>query len=587
MKLTLDDSKTYAVFIPGSAAEAKLLANFPGCVKRGGYRVAPAKLTVVFNLVQRLRAKKVAITFAPGLEEWISQPYTLAQIPADFTYHTPPIVFQEIALRYIYTAGSAGLLLAPGMGKSKVILDYIHLMKFKKTCIVCPKPLMFVWEDEIKKHRPELNYYGVETTDWAVESPKILAAQVTIINYTKATTFEEELKKVGYDFIHLDEFLIKNFNTARTKSMLSLGKTIPYRAGGSGTLINNTPIDGYAPVRFLEPALVGENYGNFFNAHTVKKEMTDKSGVTRSGIVAYKGVKEIKSILESCCIVMSKEEWLKLPEKRFIDIQVQLSPDQKEKYYSLMRNYYVKIGDDHIEVDNALVMMSKLYQISNGFVYAYKETDKDILIDLLADDAKTKKKKSDRKTYFFPENPKAEALKTLITEKLKQRRMIIWFNLEAEDAIIEKALNEIGVTSLSIKGGEKDIGGKVRRFNKDQTIQVLRCQAKSVNYGITVLGSKSKDLEDEGIEVLPNIDTQIYTQIFYSLNFSLEVYLQQQDRIHRLGQDHECEYYRLFSNTPIERKIRMALDDKMALRTEMLVDVAQTLLKESLEDSIS
>ena len=107
------------------------------------------------------------------------------------------------------------------------------------------------------------------------------------------------------------------------------------------------------------------------------------------------------------------------------------------------------------------------------------------------------------------------------------------------------------------------------------------CQAKSVNYGITVLGTNEEKLETSDYEVAPGITPEVFTEIFYSLNFSLEVYLQQQDRIHRLGQEHECEYYRLITDSPIEKRIVGAIEDKLELKYEMLVDVAKSLVKET------
>jgi len=74
---------------------------------------------------------------------------------------------------------------------------------------------------------------------------------------------------------------------------------------------------------------------------------------------------------------------------------------------------------------------------------------------------------------------------------------------------------------------------------------------------------------------------EIHTQIFYSCSFSLEIFLQQQDRIHRIGQTFECDYYRIFANTSVEHRIRKALDDKLSIRKEMLVDIAESLKEEN------
>lgn len=573
----------FVVFQHESGIEYKYLHEYPAFLKQGPVFYIPAKINVLYNVLKRLKSnKRLKVRVQKEVQELADSTFSLKPIPESFKYHTTPKDFQDIALRYIYTLGSAGILLDPGMGKSKVILDYIHLMGFKRSFIVCPKPLLFVWEDEIQIHRPELTYYTVKTTDWEKELDGIMSHDITIINYSKVSLLKEQIKKLSVDFMHLDEFLIKSASTDRTKDLTEISKGIPYKAGGSGTLVNNSVLDVFPPIRYLEPALVGYSSANFMSRYTVQVK-NKESG--RSHVVAYKGIQEVRSILESCCIVMTKDEWLKdMPAKKFHDIHVPMSDAQKEAFSSLARNYMASFGNHTVEIDNPLVMLSKLYQISNGFVYIPEKvetelSEKDLALnndleDLLQKSQRTGKKKPKRQTYFFEEQPKVEALRKLVKETLSNKRSILWFNMQAEFELISAMLEEEGIKFLSIKGGDKEIGRKVRLFNKDPSYQLLVCQAKSVNYGITVLGTTIEKMEEEDFEVFPSLAPEVHTQIFYSINFSLEVYLQQQDRIHRLGQTHECNYYRIFASNDIEFKIRDALEDKMSLRKDMLVDIA-------------
>jgi SNF2 family DNA or RNA helicase len=592
MIIKFNQTKTRIWFISEDGSEYKLLMNFPAFLREGPYFFVPAKWAVARNVFQRFRQdhKSTKIKIDKEVNDFLTTQPRLREIPDSFRFFTEPMDFQRIALRYLYTVGSGGILLDPGMGKSKVTLDYIALMGFKKAIIVCPKPLLFVWEDEIKTHRPDLNYHTVKTTNWAKEVDGIKAHQITIINYNKAVVFEENLKEIGYDYIHLDEFLIKDPKTTRTKSITDLSKTIAYRSGGSGTLINNSLMDVFCPTRFLEPSLVGWSYTNFLNRHAVKAMVKRGEQASVSAVVAFKGMDIARSILESCSIVMTKEEWLKgkIPEKRFHDVYVSPSQEQKDIYDSLLRNYIAEYKGEFIEIDNPLVMLSKLYQISNGFLY---KTDKDETelkkIDALAandsddlfQDGPERKRKPKRKTLFFEEQPKINALREIICEKIPERKSIIWFNMSAELELIEAMLNGESKSYSVIKGGESNIGKKVREFNANPAIQYLVCQAKAVNYGITVLGTTLEKLEDEDneYEIMPNINPEVHTEIFYSMNFSLEVYLQQQDRIHRIGQKHVCDYYRIFANTSIEHQIRKAAIDKMSIREEILVDIAHKL----------
>lgn len=574
MRVCFSQDREWVYFVHETGAEYKYLANFPAFVKQGMYQSLPAKVHVVHNVVQRLMREKKKVAVDKDVYDFLQQPFKLKEIPASFKFHTEPMDFQRIALRYMYTVGSGGILLDPGMGKSKVVLDYIALQEFTRVIIVCPKALLFVWEDEIATHRPELTSYTVKSTDWEAEKEGVMSAQVVIVNYTKAVTLKEPFKRAGFQFIHVDEFLIKDPSTDRTKYITELARCIPYRCGGSGTLINNSILDVFSPVRYLEPGLVGWSFANFRDKFTVKNPKDPKQ------IVAYKGTKEARSILESCCIVMTKDKWLKLPEKKFHDISVSLTEEQKEVYWGLTRNYVAKIGESFVEIDNPLVMLSKLYQVSNGFIYINDEEGEsdNECTELLAEDAKKKPKKK-RRTHFFQDSAKIKALEELLTGKLSNRRAIIWFNMEAEYQLIKDMLDRVGHSYLTIKGGEKSVGDKVRRFNRDQTVQWLVCQAKSVNYGVTVMGTSIDKLESEGLEVLPGLSPEVFTEVFYSMNFSLEVFLQQQDRVHRLGQKNTCEYYRIFASTPVETRIKEAIKDKMCIRYDMLVDVAESLLR--------
>jgi SNF2 family DNA or RNA helicase len=591
MQVAFNPTQTRVVFLTETAREAKFLAEkFPGLdyPTEQGHRTAPAVLPIVYNLVQRLKTK-LKVTVGPMVQAWLDQPFSLAKLPAEFTFHTKPLEFQEIALRYLYTLGSAGLLLDPGMGKSKVTLDYIWLMQFRKAIIVCPFALQSVWIDEIETHRPELKGYILESTDWEAQKDQIAAASVVIMNYRKATLLKHWIIAEKFDFIHLDEFLIKDPTTDQSLTMAALSQRIPYRCGGSGTLINNSSLDVFSPIRYLQPSLVGRHFRTFRERYAIeverkKKEETDP---VRKAIVGYRDTPEVRSILESCCIVMTKDKWLKLPEKRFHEIEVSMGPDQRKAYYDLLQNYYAAVADKEITVDNALVMMSKLFQISQGFLYTYKDDEAFAFNALFAGDKKEKKPKrkvSDREVTFFEYQPKMVALEKLLTETIPSRKSIIWFNLSAELTLIEGVLQKLNANYLVIKGGEPDTGGKVKQFNRTPDITYLVCQAKSVNYGITVLGRKEESLDEEERQAFPGIDPSVYTEVFCSRGFSQEVLLQQFDRIHRIGQTKNCDYYFLSVNSTVERRIREALEDKRAVRESILVDTAKSLLSQ-LEES--
>lgn len=568
IKADFNDTGSRISFYSADPKDHRILERFPGLLRDGPYYFLPPEPRIVYNVISRLKTKVKSLALSPTVQALYRQDFRLKDIPLDFKFFTEPKPFQIIALRYIYSVGGGGLLLEPGMGKTKIVLDFTSLMGFDKVLIVCPKPLQFVWEEERKLHRPDKSMYVVTTTDWATEKEGIYNNQISVINYNKAVIFADELVKVGFNLIAIDEALIKDPGSQRTKSITWMGYRIEHKLLMSGTLINNSPLEVFAPTRFMEPALTGTSYGNFRDEYAVTRK--DPVNANNRLIVGFRKIPEMKSILESVSIVMTKEEWLKLPPKKFIDITAMMSDEQRDVYDRLSRNYITTLNGETVEVDNVLVMLTKLIQISNGFLYVSYDDS----IEELTEEKSPKRKKKTRNTLFFKEQPKLDVLTDLVTGQLKNRRGIIWFNMSAEYELISNRLKRDGITFIDIRGGEKNVGDKIKLFNSDPRYSWLVCQAKSVNYGVTVLG---KDYDEAEFQIPIGIIPEVYTQIFYSLNFSLEVYLQQQDRIHRIGQEHECEYYRIIANTAADRGVAEKLTDKLILRGQVLVDFIKSL----------
>lgn len=565
-----NNDKTLVLFEPEGINERKLLDNFPGFFREGLHFFIPNKQNVLYNLYTRLKKKTRNIRYTPYIQELIEGSMPIKHIPEDFKFHTTPLKHQLLALRFAYTFGSIGLLLEPGLGKTKVVLDFIHLMKFKRSLIICPLALVYVWRYEAAKHRPELKVFIVESTDWEAQRDDILAADVVVMNYNKAVIFEDYLAYLKYDFIGIDEGLIKNHASDRTKSITALGYTAAHRMIMSGTLINNSALDIFSPVRFIEPSLIGKTWTRFKNRYTLVSKKNPNM------ILGVHDTPEIKDILQSCSVVMTKEEWLKdLPAKHFNRCFVQMGDYQRKLYHSLASNFLAVMEDGReVEVNNALSLMCKLYQIANGFLYITQEKEELDISEILGEDKPLKKdKKKVRETFFFEEQPKIVELLALTSDKerLGGRRAIIWFNMGAECEIIEKALQARGDTFLTIRGGDKELSNKVTKFNSDPSVRWLLCQAKTINYGQTIMG----DQEWEG-EVYPEFDPRVSDEIFYSLNFSLEMFLQQQDRIHRIGQTRECNYWIILTNCSVEKRTWQTLESKQICNKEILEDIASS-----------
>lgn len=608
MHIELSEDKQYVVFKTSDIKEIGYLKKFPGLLRSGDIFYLPNKLNVIHNVFGRLRGRlKKAATISKEVHERRGEKEELLELPSWFKFHTEPLEHQHLALRHLYTRQSLGLLLDPGLGKTKVVLDYIHLCKqedksFQKALIVCPKALLFVWEKEARKHRPELRIHCLRSASYSSliqtrldklaspatdfreakclkaeiakleiqreeENEAISKADVIVVNYSKVSNEPGFFLRNNWSLLAIDEGLVKNPKSAQTEALTKIAAKTPKKIIMSGTLINNSPGDVFAPTRILEPALLGTSFYNFNQFYGI---MAGSS--TQKFLVGYRERDEIRSCLEAVSVVMRKEEWLKdLPKKKFIKVPVQISEEQADIYQCLASNYIAEFQERDIEVDNPLSCLCKLTQIVNGFLYV---GGKDPLIDMGLAEAKAPPKKPEgrRETLFFKEQPKIEAARKLFRNELKGRKVVVWYNMSAEAELLEEMFKEEGIRYVTVKGGEKHTGDNIDQFNDDPEIDAILCQAKAVNYGVTLLGTQIDDADYE-----PELSLAVYTHLFYSLNYSGEVFIQQQDRSHRIGQKVPPEYYILETDTPIEEAIFTALMLKEKIREEFLVDISKRI----------
>lgn len=565
-------AKNLVEFFPVTMEDITVLSTFPGFIKNNGRYYCANKTPVVRNLIKRLRIRKPSLTIE--VPEELTEVKKLLEIPEKFKFHTKPLDLQIIALKFLYTNQGGGLLMDPGLGKTKVALDFILLSKFGKVVVICPKPLCFVWEEQIQQHRPELTYYTFQSTDWGEELMNAAGKNVWIINYRKAAILHSYLMKENFEAMFIDEGLVKDPTSDQTQAITNISKTVPIKVIMSGTLVNNSEIDVFAPVRILEPTLVGSSFATFRDAYMetwqpykndpIKKHIKIMAGAKYPGLC--------KDILNTCSIVMRKETWLKnLPDKTFHYLEVPIPKETKDRYFEFLQNYVTCLDGEFIEADNPLSASVKLSQFGSGFVY-YEDVGS---YDLFLGAPKKPPRALQRHTYFFKEQPKIDKLRELLEGVLKTKKFILWYTMDAERVLIEQLLKELKIKFITVAGGEKDIGGKVGQFNKT-SVQVLLAQARTLNYGVTTLGDQEDSLEFQYIE------SSIYTQVFYSVTFSLEVFLQQQDRIHRIGQQHACSYYILVADLPTDQRIIEALYNKTDLRNSMLEDIINQCREEIL-----
>lgn len=128
---------------------------------------------------------------------------------------------------------------------------------------------------------------------------------------------------------------------------------------------------------------------------------------------------------------------------------------------------------------------------------------------------------------------KAQAVKSLIEST--NDRLIIFYNFNEELKSLEKIAKEVGKEYSVVNGERKDLEA-YETFGDSLTLVQYQAGAKGLNL------QKANKI------------------IFYSPTERCEDYMQALKRIHRIGQNRHCFYYRMMCEGSIEEKIYKALE---------------------------
>lgn len=471
---------------------------------------------------------------------------------SDYPFIYEPWDHQRKALKMSRKLNNVGLLFDMGSGKTKAAID-ITGYRFKEneissSLILCPLSIKQVWFKELKEHMP----YDYDIIDLHCDNNKQKREQnmKKVKRYNKMddiltfgiTTFDsawrmtDKIIDCGFESGIADESTdIKNHSAKRSKGAHKIAKSEPmdYRLILTGTAITNSPLDAWSQYEFLDPSVFDCNYFQFENYYA------QKGGWKGKEIVGYQNMNDLKQKIHSISLRVTKDECLDLPEKTFTERYVQLSEEEMNAYEDLKKESILYLNEkDNVTVNNILAELAKLQQLANGFIH-FDE------IDYVEDEI-------NRKTEVIGHS-KLNELKRII--KNIDDKIVIWVKFRQDIDQIEEMLNdEFDFDFVSLHGGTSNKSGELeKQFHNDEDTKVFISQIQT--------GAKGIDL------------TAAHTSVYYSNTFSLDNYLQSQDRLHREGQDNKVTYVRLISEDTIDERIIESLEENEKLAKEIMDDV--------------
>lgn len=442
----------------------------------------------------------------------------MANKKQDFTPKTQALPHQVEAIDYIATHSEVALFDEQGLGKTKIVIEALcHSMRqgdIEGVLVVAPMSLLYNWEQEVFKHSflipivlkgsiKEKRYKFMTGANFYITNYEAVIAELPRIRrFCKS-------RKIG---IVLDEAArIKEPTTKTAQALFELKAYSEKRIIITGTPVANTPVDLWSLYYFLDGGkLLGNDYNQF------KADFNERSPDYDERL------NELRDMVARHSIRRCKNNVLELPEKKYINVYVQLNGKQSDLYSKLREELRIEIlnMDGETIVDEAENILKKLLRLTQIASNPY-------LVD------KGYKEKSVKFT----------ALENLLAEiASKNEKVIIWTSFVENILILKSRLNQYHPLVIYGEVPIKDRAEIVKTFQESEKNRIIIANPSAAREGLTL--------------------TKANNAIYLDRNFNLVDYLQSQDRIHRISQTKECNIYKILAEGTIDEYIDRVIETK-------------------------
>ncbi len=443
-----------------------------------------------------------------------------------------PYDYQKEAIDFIRDRNQSALWLECGLGKTIITLTAINNMFKENTTrgalIVAPlRVARLTWETEIGKweHTRWMKHVFLHGRNKGSKLRQ--KVQIFLINYEGLTwLFNEALYKYKrstwpFDIIVFDEITkMKAHNTLRFRSVKNRVNAFKKRIGLTGTPVPNTYMDLWGQYYMLDQGdRLGKNFYGFKNRFFYPKDYRGFKWEIRPGHSRI-----IKEKVSDITLRIGAEGLLKMHEPLVRDIDVELPVNCRAGYKTLEKELFIKIDDIEVEAFNAATLTGKCLQFAGGAVYH-----------------------NDEHEWIEVHRAKLEALKTLLLQH-KNEPVLVIYNYKHEAQRIKECFpNSVYWKSGLSKKVERDI---LTRWDKGD-IPILIGHPASLGHGL-------------------NLQYGGRIGIWFTLNWSLELYIQTNKRLDRQGQSQPPLFYRLITANTVDEVVAETLRAKDTRQTSIL-----------------
>lgn len=445
-----------------------------------------------------------------------------------------PFKVQQITCKLLTEHRRAYVLNGLGTGKTRTALwswDYMNRAGLcKKLLVVAPRStLNFTWANEVFSTLPERRcvvLYGSREARLTLMSQD---ADIYIINHDGLKVIETELwARADIDTLIIDELAVYRNNSDRSKRMRKFANRFNIVWGMTGAPMPNEPTDVWGQCMIITPYTVPK-----YRLRAKEMLMTKKS--------QYKWVPKPDAVANAFRMMQpsvrfSLDDVTELPELVVPPpIEVPLSPDQKTAYQRVSTAMKTMVQNQTITALNAGAAMSKLLQISGGWVYT-----------------------SNPDFVRLDPTPRLAALVDLINAAEHKVLVAIPYRHALHGISKIFSMKGVDIDHCVVDGQTQHRERLFNAFQSTDKYRVMLVHPQCVAHGVTL--------------------TAADTTIWYLPITSLDIYEQFNARFRRVGQKHKQQLFHLQS-TATEKKIYRMLREHQKTQ-----DMFLSLVEQASED---
>jgi hypothetical protein len=425
-------------------------------------------------------------------------------------------------LNWLFSHNLHGLL-ADDMGLGKT-LQSLASMRFmydetgagEPSLVICPVVVIRHWENEIRTVFPKATVVNIYHGPGRRIDPPSGRRTIYISSYDTVVADIEELQKIGWFFVVLDEGTrIKNPGTQRAAAIKMLNAA--HKLSLSGTPIENRPAELWSLFDFLMRDHLG-TYSEFLR--TFEKPILE-GDKTQIG--------ELKRRVKPFILRRKKDQVAKdLPEKVEMRYWVELTGEQKLLYRRIQEaevnpmEERLLSGQSVGYVDSILPVIMKLRQLCDHPAMANGAWD--------------------------PPLGRSEKF-DLVCEKIQEiheggESCVVFTNFLGTLNLLERVLGEAGLRYIRIDGQTRDRQGLIDAFNGGGYAAAL-CSVLASGHGINLTAANH----------VIHVDNW----------FSPAVEDQATDRVHRIGQTRTVYVHKILVQNTLEEKIDALIKRKRGI----------------------